>query len=48
MKSHHTPVIAKLAGAATVAAALLFAWQAPHGATAADDPYADPAEPALP
>jgi nicotinamidase-related amidase len=50
MKSLHSPVITKLAGAATVATALglLFAWNAPHGATAADDPYADPAEPALP
>ena len=50
MKSHHSPVIAKVTGAATIVAALglLFAWQAPHGATAADDPYADPAEPALP
>jgi nicotinamidase-related amidase len=41
---------ARVLGMATAGAALaaLVAWHGPHRAVAADDPYADPAEPALP
>jgi len=50
MSAFHGPVTLRLTAAsfAAVGLAALLAWTGPHGATAADDPYADPAEPALP
>jgi len=50
MSAYHGPVTGRLTAAsvAAIGLAALLAWSSPYGATAADDPYADPAEPALP